>query len=275
MNIEEAKIKILSILDEVSCDKNEYENEITPIIEAVKSKDKEREEFAKTHKLGYCKVPSDIDELPALSMISGSRYVAPVEYDCRGLCTKTENQGSLPYCAAYACTNWAESQLWKLTDIPTEIDPVEVYQYAKTIDGDPNGEGTTLVAVLQYLLDNNIFSKRNCSIKVIRRGTNSRNAVKYALHKFGSILGAFNCTTEWYDVNINKTCISGRGNYVSCGGHAVELCGYTKECVIIHNSWGTSYGRDGFCYMTWDEFDREWLYGAVLSGCLNGLTLHI
>lgn len=227
----------------------------------------------KNYKLGFCKVPENLDSLPVLSAGS-SKYVAPVEYDCRGLCTKTENQGSLPYCAAYTCTNWAENQLWKLTDIPTEIDPVKVYKYAKTIDGDPNGEGTTLTAVLQYLLDKGIFDKKECKIKVIPNNSNSINAVKYALHKFGSILGAFNCTEEWYTINRNKTTITGKGNYRVCGGHAVELCGYTKQCAIIHNSWGNSFGLDGFCYITWEEFTREWLYGAVLSGCLNGLTLN-
>lgn len=274
MTIDEARVKIKSILDDVDCDSDIYEKEIKPVEDALKIKESIENEYAKTHILGFCKVPKNIDDLPILSA-SNSKYVAPVEYDCRGLCTKTENQGSLPYCAAYSCTNWAENQLWKLSDIPPEIDPAKVYKYAKTIDGDPYGEGTTLTAVLQYLLDKGIFDKKQCAIKVIRKNANSINSVKYALHKFGSILGAFNCTSEWYSINKNKTCISGNGSYRICGGHAVELCGYTKRCIIIHNSWGTDWGVDGFSFMTWEEFEREWLYGAVLSGCLNGLTLNV
>lgn len=273
MTIVEARKKIGEILENVNCDEITYIKEIKPIEDAINIKEIEEKEYAKTHRLGFCKVPKNIDEIPSLSLGS-SKYVAPIEYDCRGLCTKTENQGSLPYCAAYSCTNWAENQLWKLSDIPEELDPVAMYKYAKTIDGDPNGEGTTLTAVLQYLLYKGIFDKKNCSIKVIRKNSNSQNAVKYALHKFGSILGAFNCTNEWYSINKNKTTISGNGDYYVCGGHAVELCGYTKECIIIHNSWGLDFGKKGFCYMTWQEFEKEWLYGAVLSGCLNGLTIN-
>lgn len=275
MTLEEAKKKINSILEDVDCDYETYTNEIIPVIQSLNLKENKEKEYAKTHRLGFCKVPKDLDELPSLKIVAGNRYVAPIECDLRGHCTKTENQGSLPYCAAYACTNWAENQLWKLKDIPEDIDPVAMYKYAKKIDGDPDGEGTTLTAVLQYLLDKGIFDKKQCSIKVIKNNSNSINSVKYALHKFGSILGAFNCTNEWYSVNPNKTTISGRGKYYECGGHAVELCGYTKDCVIIHNSWGVEFGRDGFCYMTWSEFEREWLYGAVLSGCLNGLTLNL
>lgn len=273
MNIQDAKKKINEILSDVDCSMDIYENEILPIEKALNYKSDEEVEFAKSHPAGFCKVPQNINSIPVLSSGS-SRYVAPLEYDCSGLCTKTENQGQKPWCAAFACTNWAENQLWKLTDVPTDLNPEDVYKYAKTIDGDPKGDGTTLTAVLQYLLDKNIFDKNQCQVKVIWKKANSRDAVKYAIHKFGSILGAFNITEEWYKCNKNKSCISGREHYNSLGGHAVELCGYTQQCVIIHNSWGTNWSVKGFSYMTWEEFDREFLYGATLSGCLNGLTLN-
>lgn len=42
------------------------------------------------------------------------------------------------------------------------------------------------------------------------------------------------------------------------GGHAVQIIGINveKKYVIIVNSWGTGWGVNGRCYMTWDDLGK-------------------
>jgi len=231
------------------------------------------EEFAKLHKVGFCKIPTDIDELPALKA-SSSRFIAPATIDLRDYCTKTEDQGSKPWCAAYTAAQWCENIKWRINDYPENVDPTWIYSYAKSIDGDPKGDGTTLVAVLKALLYKKLFDEKLCKIKVISKGSSARSNVKYAIHKFGCILGAFNITQEWYTVRNGNMSVKGINGYESVGGHAVLFCGYNRDGVIIQNSWGEGWGSYGFGLISWNAFDQQFLYAAVLSNALDGLTLN-
>ena len=226
-------------------------------------------EFAKTHKAGYLEVPKDLDVLPSLAF-GGTKFVAPCTVDLRDYCTRTEDQGSKPWCAAYSAAGFAENVLWRINDYPSQIDPSGIYKYAKTIDGDPHGDGTTLTAVLEALLKDGVFDRSVCSIKVIRA---DREKVKYAIHKFGCCLGGFNITSEWYELNERKTAITG-DHGEELGGHAVLLCGYNDAGVIFQNSWGEGWGAYGYGLITWDAFDRQFMYGAVLDNCLNGMKMN-
>ena len=225
-------------------------------------------EFMEAHPVGFCKMPPHIsrDEL----LLASPKFQAPESIDLREYCTPTEDQGSKPWCAAYAAANWAENILWRKTDYVQQIDPAWIYAHAKSIDGDPNGDGTTLTAVLEALLARSVFDPVVCKPKVIRR---SREALKYALHRFGAVLGGFNVTREWYRVGSTKTYISGRDRLPFLGGHAVLVCGYDPFGVIIQNSWSADWGNYGFAKIMWEEFDRSFMYGSVLSNCLDGLTV--
>lgn len=37
------------------------------------------------------------------------------------------------------------------------------------------------------------------------------------------------------------------------GGHAISIVGYDKNGLIIRNSWGESFGKDGYIYLDWDD----------------------
>jgi C1A family cysteine protease len=40
------------------------------------------------------------------------------------------------------------------------------------------------------------------------------------------------------------------------GGHAVTVVGYTDKGFYVNNSWGTSWGRQGSFYMTYEAFEK-------------------
>lgn len=222
------------------------------------------------YRIGCCKVPKDIDKLPTLQFANGG-FVAPDTVDLRDYCTKTEDQGSTPMCAAYTAAGFAENILWRKTDVPTQIDPVPLYKFAKTIDGDADGDGTTLPAVCDALLYKGYFNADVCKTQIIQ--FNAEQMIRYAIHKFGCCLGAFNITREWYDCNMENPLITGTVKNETEGGHAVLVCGYTRDYVIIQNSWGVDWGRYGFGFVSWEAFRKQFLYGAVLTNALDGLKI--
>lgn len=224
-------------------------------------------EFARKHPAGFCKIPSGFSHLPVCK--ASAEFMAPSRIDLRDYCTPTEDQGTKPWCAAYAAAQWAENIKWRLTDRPENIDPTPIYKYAKSVDGDPDGDGTTLTAVLEALTKS-VFTSGACRVKVVRA---SRLSVKYAVHKFGCILAGFNIDSGWWGVTRTAPLITG-GGQPNQGGHAVLICGYDKQGVWIQNSWGKDWGEWGFAKVSWTAFDREFLYGAVLSNVLDGLTLN-
>jgi len=225
-------------------------------------------DFASEHPVGFCRVPDNLEDVPALSLY-GRNFVAPKTIDLRDYCTKTEDQGRKPMCAAYAAAQWAENVRWRITDAPEQIDPGWIYQYAKQHDGNPDGDGTTLTAVLEALLSRGIFDSKVCKIQVIR---SSVEQLKYAIHKFGCALGGFMVTPEWYELNANNTTITGRDKR-RIGGHAVMICGFNRDGVIFQNSWGCEWGADGFGLILWQAFYEQFLYGAVMTNILDGLRV--
>jgi len=226
------------------------------------------------YKVGCVNIPKDIREYPSLSACMAQSFQAPATVDLRDYCTQTENQGSLPYCAAYTAAGFAENVLWRKNDFVQQIDPVGIYQRAKQIDGDPNGEGTSLTAVLKVLLEKKYFDSSVCKIQTIYDDAGFEKTLKYAIHKFGCCLLACNITEEWYHCNPNKTSITGKTYNDSVGGHAILCCGYNRDGVIIHNSWGESWGAYGFALITWDALKRQFMYAAVLTNVLNNLKLN-
>lgn len=221
------------------------------------------EEFKKQYRVGTVLVPKQLDSMMQLSL-GKSGFLVPKSIDLRDYCVSTRDQGSRPWCAAYAAVGFAANVLWRKYDRPDQYDPELIYKFAKGVDGSPNTDGTTLDAVLGGLLHYGIFDSAKCSVRMIR--TASR--VKYAIHKFGCCLLGMIVTNEWYECNSGKSTISGKKNNELLGGHAVLCCGYNEDGVIIQNSWSYKWGQYGFALITWDEFSREFMYGAVLDNCL-------
>lgn len=227
----------------------------------------------KKYKLNGVKVPEQVKTRSLAALAAHPKFTAPKTVDLRDYCTQTENQGSLPYCAAYTAAGFAENVMWRRDDYITQIDPVSIYKRAKELDGDP-GEGTSLTAVLEVLLEKKYFDPNICQIQVIYDNSDFESSIKYAIHKFGCILLACDITEEWYLCGTNKTAITGKNNNRSVGGHAILCCGYNRDGVIIHNSWGEEWGAYGYALITWEALRKQFLYAAVLTNCLNNLKLN-
>lgn len=216
------------------------------------------------------KVPARLAKKNLLKF--GARTEHPGRLILDGYATAVENQGDKPYCAAYSASSFAESVLWRKNGYRTEIDPDPLYFHAKKIDGDPGGDGTYLECTLDALLERKYFDRGVCKVKTFggnRFGSSGLPAVKNAIHRYGVCIAGFDITGEWF---------SPKGNVIrgvrspSQGGHAVTLVGYDSDGVLVLNSWGREYAKDGFVYITNRAFEDQFMYGAVLTRCLDNLN---
>lgn len=215
---------------------------------------------------GYCLVPDDISILPVLS--ATPQFRAPRTIDARDLCTSTENQGQAPKCAAYTASQYAENIRWRLDNYPSTFDMNKIYDYAKSIDNSP-GDGTTLVAVAKALLYLKYLPGEESNIHVIPK---SINDIKFAIHKYGAVMTAFNITDEWFKLDNNNPVLSISSIGKIIGGHAVLGCGYNDDGLFIQNSWGAKWGAYGFALIPWNKVQEQFLYGCTITNILNNLN---
>lgn len=203
----------------------------------------------------------------------GSRIECPDKLILDGYTTPVENQGDKPFCAAYSASSFAESILWRKNGFRKEIDPVPLYVHAKKIDGDPTGDGTFLECTLDALLEKKYFSRDICKVKTFGGAMFGQGsglpAVKNAIHRYGVCIAGFNITGEWFKPT--NGVIKGDKS-ASQGGHAVTLVGYDRDGVLVLNSWGKGYAHNGFVYLTNKAFENQFMYGAVLTRCLDNLN---
>lgn len=224
-----------------------------------------KSDFIRSHRVGgWCR-PIRRTNTPVLKF---GRLDIPDSVDNREYCTAIEDQGSKPWCAAYTAAAFAENVLWRKNGRITEIEPDWIYKYAKKHDGDPDGDGTTLDCVLEALRDRKVFDPKVCRVRTVY----GEQDVKAAIHRFGCFLGAFNITDEWYDLSLpHRENVTGeKSGAASLGGHAVLVVGYNPGGVWIENSWGKEWGKDGFAFIEWSAFRRQYMYGTVLTNCLDG-----
>ena len=280
MTKEEAKKKICEIVDEISLDESkDFRSLNASKADSEETTDQSIEEFEKSHPVGGCLVPDNIDELPKLSLGS-TKFVSPAELDLRGYCTWILDQGQNPICAGAGMAQMVSNIYFRKNNYPEKFDAMKIYKEAKRIEGN-NDDGTTLTAVMQAALNFKYFDAEKCKIRTIYHTRNAIELVKYAIHKFGIMLLGLNITSEWYAANKKKTSITGNGNYRVCGGHCVCATGFigdeTKDMdnggIIITNSWGPSWACKGSALITYREFEKEFMYGCALSNTLDGFDV--
>jgi len=194
-----------------------------------------------------------------LSLSAPHGFTVPAWVDSRPLCLPSSNQGSEPSCAGYATAGYVEVMNWAKTGIQTQIDGSAIYARAKQIDESPKSQGTTLTAAVQAAKDLG-FIDEALKVNVIR----TRLDFQFALHKNRVCIIGFNITEEWGKVDPDSGFIS-VGDTTPLGGHAVLGCYYDQFGPAWQNRWNVTWGTKGFGRMTWEQFDKQFLYGVVLG----------
>jgi len=211
----------------------------------------------KTHfKAGFLNLDIDISKLVSFSV--PQKFIAPRKIDNRDLCLQSSNQGTTPHCAGYSTAGFIEVINWKKNNYPEQINGSDIYKKAKEIEG-KKYDGTTLELASKAAINLKLITGVNQIV------TKSRDSVKFAVHTNNTCIGGFLITDEWNQCNKKTGSVPTFKKAKSLGGHAVLISGYDSEGVYIQNSWGLNWGLYGFCFMNWDMFDKQFMYGMIIS----------
>ena len=171
----------------------------------------------------------------------------PEKYSYKKYLPGPVNQGNNPICvpcSISAFINWAEN-LHDGNVKDNHIAYFDIYD-SKTTDG----EGMTFKEAVKYLknigvsTDNRVFKIKKYSL------VKSMLGLKSALIMNGPCVGALPVYNWDDDFWIKKP-----GNSL-VGYHAISIAGYDSDGIIIRNSWGYSYGNEGYSKLNWEDLNK-------------------
>ena len=194
--------------------------------------------------------------------------VTPLKLDLRQFVSPTDNQFDTPHCAAFSAAQVIESLYWKETGKLLEIDAAHIYAKAKEADGMVEVNGTYPELTLRAGLDMATFlSDKNYTVKKYYNQKNDKTieTLKRLIHKNGLMIGGFQITKDWYSILPGNSFLERPKSKVNEGGHAVTVCGYLPDALIIQNSWGKGWGAKGFAKLGWKVVLDQLMYVAYLE----------
>ena len=171
----------------------------------------------------------------------------PLEYTYEDILPDVINQGEDPICVRCSISsylNWRENLIYG-EPVDNKIDLFDIYN-SKTTDGD----GMTFKEAFYHIRHEGVPSKKG-NLK-IGEYVMLRNdpELKYSILANGPCFGAlpvYNASNEFWKRQ-------GRQNLL--GYHAIAIVGYTENGLIIRNSWGRSFGENGYTLLRGEDFGK-------------------
>ena len=246
------------------------------------------------YKLNYQKSPPDSRDyiIKSISLTSSStKSSLPVAVDLSKWCTPVKDQGNIGSCTAFAGSAMMEYFFKRNTGTgTTNTDFSEKFIYYATrvnVQGWPANEdsgcylrdtlkcvtnyGAAQESSFPYLLDGQAQSnysqspppsvyKEALNYKVSQYATiGSTNTpaalinLKTLLSNGSAFVGGIMCYSNFYN-NVNGVIPNPSGSII--GGHAILFVGYddSKQLFKFKNSWGTSWGDNGYGYLSYKYF---------------------
>lgn len=171
----------------------------------------------------------------------------PEKYSYKNFLPEVLDQGTDPICvpcSVSAFLNWKEN-LEEGKKVDNKIDYFEIYNYRQG-----KGDGMTFKEALQYLRHHGVKSKAGKLTINEYAVIKSTFALKLALVANGPCLGAlpvYNYTDKFWQKMYGDTIQ---------GYHAISIVGYDEKGFIIRNSWGNSFGKNGYTSISEEEIGK-------------------
>jgi cathepsin L len=206
------------------------------------------EEFQQLNIRGF-KKGSD-SGLPSLGMHEGTYSGATVDWTTKGAVTPVKNQGQCGSCWAFSTTGGLEGQWQLATGNLVSMSEQQFVDCDKRDSGCNGGlmdtafsfaEGTAVATEQSYSYTGRDGSCKSSFTTAIPKGgvtgykdvSNSANALKSAIEADQSVFQQYT----------SGTITSGCGSNLD---HGVLAVGYDGNAIKVKNSWGSSWGVNGF-----------------------------
>jgi C1A family cysteine protease len=205
----------------------------------------------------------------------------PEQVDLESSMTPVKNQGPLGSCVAFAVCSvkeWQEKQEYKLKENSKkdyDLSEQWLYYKCKEIDSWPGIQGTAFRYAMRVLRKEGI---------PVEQGWNYNPRVQGEPEKWAqSVANWYKCAAYWRITSLDElksllvkgpiaigiicfdeifTPTDGvvampKNKKRPRGGHAIVTCGFSDETKLIKfkNSWGTSWGKNGYGFISYDYFN--------------------
>lgn len=173
----------------------------------------------------------------------------PLKYSYMHTLPEVINQGNDPTCVPCSISAWlnwkTNLSLGKKSD--NSVDIYEVFD-----GGDGKEDGMTCKAAFKYIIDNGVNSdagKLSLSRYFLIK---SIFALRHAIVANGPCVAVL----PVYNTDIDEFWDNRYNIYDFIGYHAIAVVGYDESGFIIRNSWGDSYGKDGYAYVPNEDMNK-------------------
>ena len=294
--IKELKITIKkksSYIRELESERDRYKQQISDQYEAKKTLIKDGTFIFNDQE--YKLLPIEIEE-----KLLEETYVAhPTDaksIDLRDLFPKINNQGKQGACTAFALTSIYEYFFNQKNKKENKLSPAFLYYNARKKGGYADKDcGSAVSYAIETMAENgmcmnDIFPYNEDDYLTVppqeAYDDGAKRKVKKALNVNIAVDDIKSALSDGYPVALSTTLYesfgSGYKGFVSMptkeeqalgelheshGRHAMVICGYNDESkyIVVRNSWGTSFGDDGYCYMPYEYIlDKELTSGLFV-----------
>lgn len=165
----------------------------------------------------------------------------PTEYSYMKSMPSVLNQGNTPICVPCAVAAWLNWKTNTFNGVNTDISVYELFDNASE-----SSAGMTCKQAFDYIKTNGVKSDAGLLKMSKYYSVKSVCALKYAIMANGPCVIVLPIRDQFRNDFWN-----GRR---TIGFHAVAAVGYDNEGIIIRNSWGDSYGIDGYFHLSYEDF---------------------
>jgi hypothetical protein len=193
---------------------------------------------------GYIKSKIDENDIILDSRFEKSSNI-PIEYNfAKFLNILPKNQGNSQKCVPYSIST--------IIEINKKLDGNEYYLSIDDIydNRNPKTDGMQIKDALNYIKNTGYCSTNDDNREqILSYGRlNSYLAIKNSVFMNGPCIMAL----PVYDIDR----VDFWNGYNFQGGHAITCVGYNEEGLILLNSWGSSFGNNGFCVLPYTECNK-------------------
>lgn len=169
-------------------------------------------------------------------------------YDLRPSLDPIRDQGDVSKCVSCALTDMVRYKMSIGVYEDSQFDDAIFYDTRP----DPTTEGMQPIDAFNYLVNTGVNGQKGEMFAMVKSAEMAKRAIVANGPVMACLLAKSYETDFW-------------NGWFILGGHATLLVGYNNDGFILRNSWGKSYGKDGYSIFPYKKFNTGLEYWTLIS----------